>query len=598
MAIEDGFVESPHLDLEAYVANVLKRLGLGGADEVAYTPEVQGPSFDVETGTPFAEWDPYPQYLRTVELNERLNQLSDQLSSEIEAVSAGASVEREQANGVAGLDAGGKLFESRLPDRLTDASLETVLGGRGVSVKAFGAVGNGGADDTAAIQNAVNAVVAAGGGLVFFPPGTYKITTRIYINSTGTSGGVETHGITLMGTRGASRIDATAVNVALSFGKRSVAGNSQADGISNGVICADLELVGAGVEFWGCQRDSAIRNVRVDLTGATAATRGIYCLFSSTLQLLQTRVDNGGDNIDGITLDTCSDAFVLGGGANYCRKGLTVEALLGGSNRTTSLTVRGFHTEGDRREHYDLQAVGSADLAPHVVTSTEWNVTYPLIHIGSNAGSSCVNVKIRGGYITGSGPGGTTGVAIKSDRSTDALVDGTRIVNVGTGIERTANDTGLEIRRPRIETVVTPYVDNGPGGLRLPGSSPMMFCTQAGATLAANQTVSLTIGGIASATATRTPLLKAGSVIGIALRINATLTAGTLTVKVQKNTVDVAGCQLVKGTGGSGNAGVWFVPLAFPFANTDDIRVQITTSSDYAVGTAVVPVVLVGYLPD
>lgn len=47
------------------------------------------------------------------------------------------------------------------------------------NVKDYGAVGNGITDDTTAIQNASTAAVAAGGGLVWFPPGTYKITAQI-----------------------------------------------------------------------------------------------------------------------------------------------------------------------------------------------------------------------------------------------------------------------------------------------------------------------------------------------------------------------------------------------------------------------------------
>jgi len=44
-----------------------------------------------------------------------------------------------------------------------------------VSVKDFGAVGDGVADDTSKIQAAINAVNAAGGGSVFIPAGTYKV---------------------------------------------------------------------------------------------------------------------------------------------------------------------------------------------------------------------------------------------------------------------------------------------------------------------------------------------------------------------------------------------------------------------------------------
>ena len=74
-----------------------------------------------------------------------------------------------------------------------------------VSVKDFGAVGDGSTDDTAAIQAAINAVSSSGGSL-YFTPGTYKHATQLvfknniqYIGSgyqstqllyTGTSDGV------------------------------------------------------------------------------------------------------------------------------------------------------------------------------------------------------------------------------------------------------------------------------------------------------------------------------------------------------------------------------------------------------------------------
>lgn len=47
------------------------------------------------------------------------------------------------------------------------------------NVKTYGALGNGTADDTAAIQLAINACETAGGGTVFFPKGTYIVTTNI-----------------------------------------------------------------------------------------------------------------------------------------------------------------------------------------------------------------------------------------------------------------------------------------------------------------------------------------------------------------------------------------------------------------------------------
>ncbi|HEU5158143.1 MAG TPA: glycosyl hydrolase family 28-related protein [Streptosporangiaceae bacterium] len=50
-------------------------------------------------------------------------------------------------------------------------------------VKAYGAAGDGITDDTAAIQAAIDAAVAAGGGVIYFPPGTYEISEAIALAS-------------------------------------------------------------------------------------------------------------------------------------------------------------------------------------------------------------------------------------------------------------------------------------------------------------------------------------------------------------------------------------------------------------------------------
>lgn len=72
-------------------------------------------------------------------------------------------------------------------------------GGAVYNVKhtAFGAVGNGTTDDTAAIQAAINQVKASG-GTVFFPAGRYRITSTLNI---GTSTDAATYGVVLQGVR-------------------------------------------------------------------------------------------------------------------------------------------------------------------------------------------------------------------------------------------------------------------------------------------------------------------------------------------------------------------------------------------------------------
>lgn len=64
-------------------------------------------------------------------------------------------------------------------DNLWTAS-QQVFNVRGVT---YGAVGDGATDDTTAIQNAINAAVAAGGGIVYFPIGTYLVSAPLAITA-------------------------------------------------------------------------------------------------------------------------------------------------------------------------------------------------------------------------------------------------------------------------------------------------------------------------------------------------------------------------------------------------------------------------------
>jgi hypothetical protein len=50
------------------------------------------------------------------------------------------------------------------------------------NVKDHGVVGDGTADDATAIQDAIDACLAAGGGTVYFPPGSYKTTSQLLID--------------------------------------------------------------------------------------------------------------------------------------------------------------------------------------------------------------------------------------------------------------------------------------------------------------------------------------------------------------------------------------------------------------------------------
>jgi len=57
------------------------------------------------------------------------------------------------------------------------------LPGGSINVKDYGAVGDGNTDDWSAIQNAINFVGNAGGGVVFFPHGNFAITNTLVVPS-------------------------------------------------------------------------------------------------------------------------------------------------------------------------------------------------------------------------------------------------------------------------------------------------------------------------------------------------------------------------------------------------------------------------------
>lgn len=62
-----------------------------------------------------------------------------------------------------------------------EKEVPTQMSGMYVNVVNYGADSTGAKDSTAAIQNAINAVEAAGGGTVYLPEGTYKVSQLLQI---------------------------------------------------------------------------------------------------------------------------------------------------------------------------------------------------------------------------------------------------------------------------------------------------------------------------------------------------------------------------------------------------------------------------------
>ena len=130
-----------------------------------------------------------------------------------------------------------------------------------ISVEDFGAVGNGVADDTAAIQAAINSLGASTGGTIYLPAGTYRTTAILNCTQ---------RGVTLTG-----------------------------DGADASIIRAE-QSTGAVVRFY--RRFSGLRNIGLSSAGARAAatnTTGFGVQFecedvpdSTTIRMQSCFLDN------------------------------------------------------------------------------------------------------------------------------------------------------------------------------------------------------------------------------------------------------------------------------------------------------------------
>ena len=130
-----------------------------------------------------------------------------------------------------------------------------------VSVKDFGAVGNGVTDDTAAIQAAINSVFTSGGGSVLVPPGTYLVSTTTELGSV-----VEYDGTVRQLTELTCLVLRPQVKL-VGFGASSIIQSSDNKNCITSVDCDHTSIVGLSIKGQGATTNAA-HGVR--LYGTTA----------------------------------------------------------------------------------------------------------------------------------------------------------------------------------------------------------------------------------------------------------------------------------------------------------------------------------------
>lgn len=167
-----------------------------------------------------------------------------------------------------------------------------------VSVKDWGAVGDGLVNDGAAIQAAVNRVLALGGGVVYFPPGTYLISSAITLT-----------GGTSISFRGAG--DASVIKNSSAGGNALTLANCTSFSIEQLKITHSSSGTGYAVALAGCT-DFSSRGVTTagharaySMTSSSARTRLVDCYIDYAASGVGVYYDSGSAHlIQGSTLVT------------------------------------------------------------------------------------------------------------------------------------------------------------------------------------------------------------------------------------------------------------------------------------------------------
>ena len=187
-----------------------------------------------------------------------------------------------------------RAYNDRMAELRHDFAILQPVADQVFNVRHFGAVGNGVTDDTAAIQAAITAASAAGGGTVYLPVATYRITSALAPVS---SVWIRGDGVT-------SRI------VQATSGQNIFSGTS----VSN---CAITNLrasgYGAGGTANGIRLESATRALIRDVWVDEASLHGIFLLTCALTHIRDCHISdwNGATN-SGANLQSCTDSTVSG----------------------------------------------------------------------------------------------------------------------------------------------------------------------------------------------------------------------------------------------------------------------------------------------
>ena len=277
------------------------------------------------------------------------------------------------------------------PVDMNNTSLE--LAAMGATYNVLDANFSGGADpsgtndSTAAIQAALTAIAANGGGTVLFPPGTYKVSSALTVSGNGVI--LQGCGSAILGGYGTTiRTTSATANVLTLSG--------------TGITVRDLNVTSsAATPTAGAAFSITGSGVTLDNVAVAYTFNGVYCTGASTVTLKVVNVSQvagahcfyfGG--VTGARMILC-DAGMTGSyhGAN----GITVD---GGCS-----TIQGYNCGALRCAVGLLVENANAAGAPSIIYFYDFEADHCYLQ-GIILGGACTEVKFIGGLVTSSGQSG------------------------------------------------------------------------------------------------------------------------------------------------------------------------------------------------
>jgi hypothetical protein len=243
-----------------------------------------------------------------------------------------------------------------------------------VNVKDFGAVGDGVADDTTAIQAGINYLESLNGGILYFPQGTYRITSTLTSDN---------HGVMLKG-EGEGNYYGSISSVTLTTPATTI----KYEGFGTAAIhftCTSgaYKKVGGGVEsiFINCGSGTGSATYGILVTSRDKLTVRNVTIFNATAAAVRTECFPGllfsalsGYDVQNCLFENVSSAIE---GVNTTAKGLQ---LTGGQGNS---------------------GVGQGNTSFNTFINTRWGSgsTEPAVEIGNTDNNTFVALRANGGGV-------------------------------------------------------------------------------------------------------------------------------------------------------------------------------------------------------